>query len=532
MSLGITCTACCTALRVDDDAAGKYVRCPCGEVLVVPDMDFSLVVPPEPEDALPAENAAVGHSQGGRGVLVLILALLGLLVVGAFGFCLACLISEKSTPQQPAPTVARPENEAPAQPPRTNIVVATTVPEERVSVPTQEPLITTQEAVREVEESPFRTQLMLGRLDRLERDKLDERSSSNPDGPTRSAWDGHTNHVRRVAFTEDGRFVLSVSGDANRQIERPADNSIRVWDARTGTQVHKLEGFAEALDGLCVSPGGRFALFGHGGHWEGKKYVPATEHGLFLWDVQSKQVIGPLTGGGAGEPRPRLAGCKGMIFCTHISPDRKLIVAGDRAGQLTCWETETGRLLWQLPVPWTKGDRRSVLQVHFTPDGGRIVVVGYDRTMRIYRTDGELLYRLPNEHRDIIWGLDVAAAKDGRTLALTGGGSRYKRDSSGFEPGDKDYAIRLWDVDTGEVLRHYVGHTGQVCDVAFCADGRHFVSCGHDRTVRLWDLETGRGSVLGTHESGVRSVAVSPDGRSCVSGGYDCKVRFWQVPTQ
>ncbi len=31
--------------------------------------------------------------------------------------------------------------------------------------------------------------------------------------PPPQVWDGHTNHIRGVAFTDDGKYIVSVSGD-------------------------------------------------------------------------------------------------------------------------------------------------------------------------------------------------------------------------------------------------------------------------------------------------------------------------------
>ncbi len=67
--------------------------------------------------------------------------------------------------------------------------------------------------------------------------------------------------------------------------------------------------------------------------------------------------------------------------------------------------------------------------------------------------------------------------------------------------------------------------------LAFCPNGRHFVSGSEDRTVRLWDLETGKIlRELGKHDDTVRCVSVSPDGRAVISGGDDCKLHFYPLP--
>ena len=135
------------------------------------------------------------------------------------------------------------------------------------------------------------------------------------------------------------------------------------------------------------------------------------------------------------------------------------------------------------------------------------------------------------DHKDKVWSIAVARLPDGTTVALSGGGSKQRRDGTGFEPGDRDYTIRLWELPQGKLLRQFSGHDGDVLALAFCPNGRHFLSASSDKTIRLWDLASGKQlRLLGRHTRTARTVAPSPDGKSAVSGGQDCKVRFWRLP--
>ena len=74
-----------------------------------------------------------------------------------------------------------------------------------------------------------------------------------------------------------------------------------------------------------------------------------------------------------------------------------------------------------------------------------------------------------------------------------------------------DRTLRLWDLQTGELLRTLVGHEGMVFAAAMSPDGRQALSGSHDRTVRLWDLRTGQ--LLRTfagHEDGVKRWRYAP----------------------
>lgn len=71
----------------------------------------------------------------------------------------------------------------------------------------------------------------------------------------------------------------------------------------------------------------------------------------------------------------------------------------------------------------------------------------------------------------------VAVSPDGRTIA-----------SAGFF----DLTLRLWDVESGELIRTIDDHTDSVWQVLFSPDGRTVASLSNDGTLRLWDVETGR----------------------------------------
>ncbi|EGW32550.1 uncharacterized protein SPAPADRAFT_139731 [Spathaspora passalidarum NRRL Y-27907] len=54
-----------------------------------------------------------------------------------------------------------------------------------------------------------------------------------------------------------------------------------------------------------------------------------------------------------------------------------------------------------------------------------------------------------------------------------------------------DSLIKLWSVETHQLLRIFMGHSASVKDIVFNFDGSKFLSCGYDRLVNLWNTETG-----------------------------------------
>ena len=56
--------------------------------------------------------------------------------------------------------------------------------------------------------------------------------------------------------------------------------------------------------------------------------------------------------------------------------------------------------------------------------------------------------------------------------------------------------LRWWDVPSGECVRIREAHQGAVQSLRISPDGRGLASCGDDGAVKVWDLE--RGDLLRT----------------------------------
>jgi WD40 repeat protein len=55
-----------------------------------------------------------------------------------------------------------------------------------------------------------------------------------------------------------------------------------------------------------------------------------------------------------------------------------------------------------------------------------------------------------------------------------------------------DQTLKLWNLDSGQCLRTFEGHTQSVGAVATSPDGRHAISASNDTTLKLWDLDSGQ----------------------------------------
>src|SRR5262249_26311786 len=75
----------------------------------------------------------------------------------------------------------------------------------------------------------------------------------------------------------------------------------------------------------------------------------------------------------------------------------------------------------------------------------------------------------------------IAFSPDGRYVVSASG--RYWQWERDLE---KDCVLRLWDVETGQEVRRFKGHTRFIRSVVFSADGRRLLSGSLDQTGRVW----------------------------------------------
>ena len=87
--------------------------------------------------------------------------------------------------------------------------------------------------------------------------------------------------------------------------------------------------------------------------------------------------------------------------------------------------------------------------------------------------------------------------------------------------GGLDNTARLWDLETGRLIRRFVGHLDTVSSVGFSPDGRFLLTGSMDNTVKLWEVASGRVvHTLKGRSSGVVSAVLSSDGHFALSGAH------------
>jgi WD40 repeat protein len=341
------------------------------------------------------------------------------------------------------------------------------------------------------------------------------------------------NGILAVAFSPDGKKIIT--GNENRMAD--------VWHIAAGKKLMTLKGYLNQVDerlinnsyaywaGLVnetrLSPDGRFIAIGRTGNnaklvdfKTGKIEKTLRGHSGMVISLNFSNDGKYLATGGldgkaivwdvnSGEMLKKFIykDTNQVIFSVDISPDNHTLAAADWRGNIVLWDIETGNRIKIL----SPEKNFSSFHIKYTANGLYIISAGADKILKLIEVDSGEEIKTFVGHTGFITSINLGSGNKIITTSM-------------------DQTIRVWDLFSGLQITKIKAHQGGVFSAKFDTTGKYIVSGGDDNKVKLWNSQTGAlVTEFSGHRGCVGDVNITTDNKYIISGSRDGSVRIWNV---
>jgi len=375
---------------------------------------------------------------------------------------------------------------------------------------------------------------------------------------------GHRESVESVAFTPDGKWLVSAGGGGlrmwdlrvkdpsaasivlpghtgdvtemvlaagQRAVTGATDNRLRVWDLEKSVRVitaEDLQGHRDSVlavavsaDGLRIASGakdntvrvwdafGRSAGRGATVFRVGPEAVQdfaVADNGVVLGVTTEAAKVWTLSDRARWREPKLLHGASGVLSAGAIDAKGEQVAVGVEGGGIYVWS-----LARDEPTA-LEGHTGTVNALAFLPDG-RLISASSDRSVRVWNVSDPTAALVWTGHPDEVHTLAVSPSGD---TVFTGG---------------LDGTILRWTVADGASVS-MPGHEGEILQLRVSPDGARLASGSADRRARVWDVESAKSQFeLRGHGEAVHAVAFGRK-RWLATGGADRRVLVWDLASE
>lgn len=268
-------------------------------------------------------------------------------------------------------------------------------------------------------------------------------------------------------------FDMVFSPDGNTLITGGKEQVLKFWDVKTGKEKTSIS-FSSSIDKICISPNGKTIACARGSCVDGTYLIFMPS-----WEKKTPEQL-------QKEKNERL----------------------DQYGISVIDISAEPRLVYTL-----KGHESNVRDLKFAPDG-KCIASGGDKEIILWDPQtGQAIKQIPNPDK-------------------SGWISSIDFDNTGqqFMTGSLNGEIKIWNKNTGEIIRKWQAHTGStegsVQSLIF--HNQKLISSSPDETIKFWDISTGNLiKTLTKPYGGFDQAALSPDGKWFATAGRGGQVSLW-----
>ena len=282
--------------------------------------------------------------------------------------------------------------------------------------------------------------------------------------------------VPGVDFRRDGRAIITRVG-----------KGAQIWDPQTGEKIGEPFQHSKTVTQAMFSPDGQSVM------------TASDDSTARIWDV-------------ANHATARLflqhrTGVEGATF----SPDGKRVATYENWGGVAyIWNAATGE---QVALPLKTDKDRRLVQCVFSPDGSKLLTVGFDNFVRVW--NGETGQRIWEEPIPV--GVSMAA---------------FSPDSKRVVAAGYDLTARVFDAATGKLAWPILRHGALVFTAFFDGAGDRVLAATENGVAQLWHWSREQSSPFSLeHGSPITSASVDRAAQRLVMVGSSDGAKVWDLPS-
>jgi WD40 repeat protein len=353
---------------------------------------------------------------------------------------------------------------------------------------------------------------------------------------------GHTGPVNSVAFSPDGRILVSAS----------SDNTLILWHIESKQKIHTLIGHKGPVNDAVFSSNGKFIASASDDKtlqlWDPTtgemkstfaEFLPGDEETFVVLGMNSKQTIKEHFDG---------------VTSVAISPDSKLIASASKDETIKLWDASTGKLVKNFV-----GHKGYVNSLAFNTSGDTLVSGSDDKAIMMWDVNGT--------NENVVKGIFTGHSEKINSVF-------YSANNQTIVSGSNDNTIKLWDVadktsfnynllceeqedaefqildinpehteavglcmdgwlyfvdlKSGQIKRQFLSEN--IEDAIYSPNGKSIFFVLNKRGV-FFDIKTASLNKLIKFKEGIYSIAFHPNGRYIVTGHKTGYIKYWNIVT-
>ncbi|XP_034416303.1 guanine nucleotide-binding protein subunit beta-5b isoform X1 [Cyclopterus lumpus] len=227
--------------------------------------------------------------------------------------------------------------------------------------------------------------------------------------------------------------------------------------------------------------------------------------------AEKVEVLGPL----CIKTRRVLKGHGNKVLCMDWCKDKRRLVSSSQDGKVIVWDAFTLNKEHAVSLPCTW-----VLTCAYAPSGCAVACGGLDNKCSVFPLSLDKNENLSAKKKSVAMHTNYVS------------GCTFTSSDMQLLTSSGDGTCALWDVESGQLLQSFHGHTADVLslDLAPSETGNTFVSGGCDKKANVWDMRSGQNvQSFETHESDINCVKYYPSGDAFASASDDATCRFYDL---